>query len=263
MATMATMKGAFGSMKEIGDIVANFDFSKIDVRSKSAEDYLHTNLAPSFGALNAETVKKMDEVLKVCISGTTTLLAKVPPEERTWEKVNSMFMQNPLVEPMGDGISRADKFLNKSSSDFKIDGSPDAAIVKVVQTWFVNLIADEDVLKSTKIDIEVLGRIVAQSGATITSFENFFAKHEHHEKTIIDIGVLRYPDMQNPYFKVYRIKLFAWSDSNRILFHQEDSNGIIGEFTFRKFKPRKEVIDKMNPDAKRKAVEAADNIFGF
>ncbi|XP_024537194.1 uncharacterized protein LOC112348596 [Selaginella moellendorffii] len=263
MATMATMLGAFGSLKEIGDIVANFDFSKIDVRSKTAEDYLHTNLTPSFGGLNAETVKKMDEVLKVCIAGTTDLLAKVPPKERTWEKVNSMFMQNPLVEPMGDGISRADKFLNKSSNDFKFDRSPDAVIVRAVQTWFVNLIADEDVLKSTKIDIEVLGRIVAQSGAAINSFKTFFANDEHHEKTIIDIRVLMYPDIQNPYFKVYRIKLFAWSDSYRILYHQEDSNGITGEFTFRKFKPRKEVIENMNPDAKKKAVEAADNIFRF
>ncbi|XP_024534186.1 uncharacterized protein LOC112347482 [Selaginella moellendorffii] len=199
---MATMLEAFGSLKEIGEIVGSFDFSKIDVRSTSAEDYLHTNLAPSFGDLNAETVKKMDEVLKVCIAGTTTLLAKVPPEERTWEKVNSMFMQNPLVEPMGDGVSRADKFINKSSNDFKFDGSPDSAIVRAVQTWFVNFIADQDVLESTKINIEVLGRIVAQSGATINSFETIFAKHEYHEKTMVDIGVLRYPDMLNPYFKV-------------------------------------------------------------
>lgn len=97
-----------------------------------------------------------------------------------------------------------------------------------VQTWFTNVIADDDVLKSTKIDIDVPAKIVAQSGATIVSFETFFAKNEHHEKTLIDIGVLRFPDIDRPYFKLYRIKLVAWSDSSRILFHQEDKNGITG-----------------------------------
>lgn len=59
-----------------------------------------------------------------------------------------------------------------------------------------------DVLAATKIDINVLGRIVASSGATIDSFESFFAKHEHHEQTMLDIGILRYPDIDHPYFKV-------------------------------------------------------------
>ena len=86
--------------------------------------------------------------------------------------------------------------------------------------------------------------IVAQSGATITSFEEFFFRTEEHSKDIIDIGVLRYPDLNRPLFhvsrplvrcncvlmqaQIYRIKLYAWSKSTRVLFHQEDSNGIFG-----------------------------------
>lgn len=71
----------------------------------------------------------------------------------------------------------------------------------------MKFIEDEDVLESTKIDINVLGRIVAQTGATVDSFEAFFAKSEHHEQTIIDIGVLRFPDIDHPFFKVYRNKI--------------------------------------------------------
>ncbi len=76
---------------------------------------------------------------------------------------------------------------------------------------------------SGKIDIKVLADIVATTGAAIDSFETFFAKNEHHEKTVVDIGVLRYPDIDQlrfisilpvllgiiffsrPFFKVYRI----------------------------------------------------------
>ncbi|KDR77777.1 hypothetical protein GALMADRAFT_65750, partial [Galerina marginata CBS 339.88] len=69
--------------------------------------------------------------------------------------------------------------------------------------------------------------IVAQTGATVDSFESFFAKTEKHEKTIVDIGVLRFPDQDHPYFQVYRIKIHAWSESERVFFVQEDSNGIL------------------------------------
>ena len=69
-------------------------------------------------------------------------------------------------------------------------------------TWFTNLIDDPDVLNSTQIDSKVMADIVAQTGATITSFEDFFFKQEEHSKDIVDIGVLRYPDIDRPYFQV-------------------------------------------------------------
>lgn len=71
-----------------------------------------------------------------------------------------------------------------------------------MKTWFVNLIADDNVLQSTKIDVNVLAQIVAQTGATVDGFETFFAKKEHHEQTLVDIGVLRFPDIDHPFFKV-------------------------------------------------------------
>ena len=71
-----------------------------------------------------------------------------------------------------------------------------------VQGWFTELISDSDVIQGSGINIDVLAKIVAQSGATVDSFGSFFAKRERHEKTIIDIGVLRFPDIEHPYFKV-------------------------------------------------------------
>lgn len=113
----------------------------------------------------------------------------------------------------------------------------------------MSLIKDSDVLRSTKIDIKVLAEIVAQTGATITDVGTLFFKEETHERNLIDIGVLRYPDIDYPYFKVcetlgklkggqvefnngitqvYRIQLKAWSRSRRVLMVQEDYNGITG-----------------------------------
>ena len=61
---------------------------------------------------------------------------------------------------------------------------------------------DPDVQNDTKIDIAEMANIVGQTGATVTNFVNFFHKHEVHEKTVMDVGVLRFPDIDHPYFKV-------------------------------------------------------------
>jgi hypothetical protein len=262
--TGATLANVFGqdALKGIGQLVKNFDFSKIDVTDKKKEDYLHVGLAPSFGKLDSESVKMVDDKLKVIIAGTMRALeARRKQGELSWDDVMSTLMQNPLLEPSDGKVDRADKLIKSGTNVFKFDGSPDAAIVKEVESWFVKLVQDKDVLDDTKIDIKVLAQIVAQTGATVDSFETFFYKSEHHEKTIIDIGVLRFPDIEKPYFKVYRIKLTAWSTSSRVLMVQEDQNGITGEYNARNFRPRESVINGLKEETKKQAIEEANNLF--
>lgn len=258
-AAVPLVASVFGSAVEVGQLVKDFDFSKINVSDSKSQEYLHTDLAPSFGKLNKESLKGLDDKLKIMIAGTMKTLGKL--HDKSWKSVLSTMMQNELLEPDSTEIARADKLIKSGSSDFKFDGSPSQGIINEVKTWFVKLISDDDVLQSTRIDIDVLARIVAQTGATITSFETFFAKTEHHEQTLIDIGVLRFPDIDHPYFKLYRIKLVAWSDSTRILFHQEDKNGITGEYNSRIFRPRQSVIDGLTESARAKAIAAANAMF--
>ncbi|KAI4730337.1 hypothetical protein E4T49_01911 [Aureobasidium sp. EXF-10728] len=271
--------GTDGKVPNIGELVENFDFSKLSVKDHKRSDYLHCDLAPSFGKLTKAGLQRLDDELKIMIAGTTKLIGEIPPEQRSWDKVIECCMQNPLMEPKDDKpISREDEMLEKSSSVFKVSGAPDDSIVKKVShaigiryshtddnikvaTWFHKFIDDQDILDSTKIDINTLGRIVAQTGATISDFESFWGKHEVHEQTMVDIGILRYPDIDNPFFKVYRIQLVAKSDCTRILFAQDDMNGIRGRFDCRKFKPRESVTKSMTSEARGKAVSYANSLF--
>ncbi|KAF4622191.1 hypothetical protein D9613_009427 [Agrocybe pediades] len=263
LAAAPTLAKVFGDKKAIGDIVKNFDFSKMDVRESTREDHLHMGLAPSYGPegeLKSEAIKLMDKHLKIMIAGTMKSLEAVPPKERTWEKILAIMMQNPLLEPEVETTARVDKLIKNGHNVFKFDGSPDAAIVKEA-TWFTKLISDEDVLKSTKIDIKVLANIVAQTGATVDCFASLISKTERHEKTIVDIGVLRFPDQDRPHFQLYRIQLHAWSQSKRVVMVQDDSNGITGEYFSRNFRPRKSVIDGLKPETQALAIKQAEDIF--
>ncbi|QGI59999.1 hypothetical protein CEK26_003978 [Fusarium fujikuroi] len=251
-----------GKVLQAGDLVKNFDFSKMNVKEVTKQDFLNCALAPSFKKLSSAEIQALDDEMKIMITGLTKQLGKLSPNDRTWDAIVSLCAQSPFLAPLDDGIARTDSLVKNSSSAFKTDGSPDSGIVKEVTAWFKKLIQDEDVLNSTKIDINVLGRIVAQSGATVDSFESFFHKTEEHTKTVIDIGVLRYPDIDNPYFKIYRIKLTAWSKSTRTLAWQEDRNGIQGEFNVRKYKPRSSVINNLTDAAKAGATKQAADILG-
>ncbi|KAJ3561089.1 hypothetical protein NP233_g10409 [Leucocoprinus birnbaumii] len=263
----ATLAAVFGPeiMKGVSNVIKDFDFSQCNVKDSTADDYLHVGIAPSFANINSESVKALDEKLKFMIAGTMRALEKKRTDVQralTWDEVISVLMQNSLIEPDDGKIDRADKLIKPSKVNaFKFDGSPDAAIVKEVETWFQKFINDPDVLGSTKIDINVLGKIVAQTGATVDSFETLFYKNEHHEKTLVDIGILRFPDEAHPYFKVYRIKLTAWSASARYLFVQEDQSGITGEFNARNFRPRASVIDRLKKETIAQVAKEAEALF--
>lgn len=62
------------------------------------------------------------------IAGTMKALAKV--QDKSWKNVLAAMSQNELLQPDGEEIARADKLIKESSSDFKFDGSSDAAIVR-------------------------------------------------------------------------------------------------------------------------------------
>lgn len=220
------------------------------------------NLAASFGTLNKESVKMMDEKLKILIAGTVRSLQMT--NDLSWQNVVSIFNQNSLMEKIAQSeINKSDQLIkDRGTGAFRFDGSPDAAIVKEVDAWFVNLIGnDQDIIQDTKIDIKLLANIVAASGAGIDSFEAFFFKKEYHEKTVVDVGILRFPDIENPFVKVYRIKLTAWSDCTRVLFVQKDISGITGQFNAMKYKPREAVMEGLKEETKKKAIAEAEDLF--
>lgn len=252
------------AIKNVGNLVKSFDFGSINVRDKERKDYLHCDLAPGFVGLTKDSIKMMDDKLKVMIAGCNIELTKMKPEERTWDKIMSVFTECPVLEPMDgpeNNVSRTDKLIKKSREEFKFKRSENSAVENEVYEWFKKLISDDDVIKTTKIDIKTVEDIVATTGEAISGFVSFFVKSEHHEKTLVDVGVLRYPDVDHPFLKIYRIQISCWSDCRRILFVEDDASGVTGTFNMRRFKPREAEIDGMRAEVRKKAVQEAEDMF--
>jgi len=239
-----------------------FSPEPLEVYDTQRTDTLGCTLAPSFGTLNKDSVLTMDNGLKVILSGTLRTLRNIPEGDRTWDTIMQAVRQNALLETTPpDEVTRVDSLIKEGQYTFKFDGSPDAAIVKEVEAWFDKLISDRGIREATKIDINVVAKIVAQTGATVTGFLSVFKKEEYHERVLVDIGVLRFPEPSHPFIKFYRIQLKAWSYCDRVLANQEYRNGITGEFNSRRFRPRKSVIDELSSAVLQKGVDEAESLF--
>jgi len=247
-------------VKTIGDIVSS-GISKM----KTIEDKgVHQSLAPSFGdESKLGDLKKLDDALKVFIAVINKKILQIPANQRSWDTIQALFLKDVLSTPKGDPVVVTPPDYTKNDTNwFKVDGSPDPKIVDEVLRWWANkAVPDEDIRKDTKINIKELANIVAWTGATVTNFWNFFAKSEYHSKTVLDIGVLRYPSPNEPYFKVYRLQVTAFSDCTRILGYQKDTNGITSNLTYRSFLPNDENIKKISEETRKKAIDEIDKLF--
>ncbi|KAG4252837.1 hypothetical protein FPRO03_08286 [Fusarium proliferatum] len=233
--------------------------SQVDEHLKGNSDDVIVDVGPVFGQLNEQTVGKLDENVQIMIAGMTKSIAGIPIPERTYEKILALFSQSPLVQVHGNGISKSDSLIKQSDSEFRTDGSPDDKIVQEVAAWFRRLVGEE-IMAATNIDISVLGKVVAQSGVTAKDLSTIFKGKEHAEKSL-DVAGIRYPEPGRPNFSVFRIHLTAWSDSDRILHMQHDSNGITGEVFQTDYVPRSSVMDNLKPEVRERAIGAAKGMF--
>ncbi|KAJ7735018.1 hypothetical protein B0H16DRAFT_1731528 [Mycena metata] len=112
----------------------------MNVKDSKRRDYLHCDLAPTFGTLNSASVRKLDAHIKVMIAGTMHILDKIPPKQRTWDGIIASMNQNNFIEPYGDVVGRTYKLTKGRVNVFKFDGSPDPKILVKVEEWFAGLL---------------------------------------------------------------------------------------------------------------------------
>ena len=114
--------------------------SQLSVNDSSRNDFLHTELAPSYGKLTSESIQAMDDELKIMIAGTMKTIANIQPENRSWDNIKSALLQNPVIEADGDPIFKADSLNKEGTNVFKTDGSPDDGIVQEVSSSIEELL---------------------------------------------------------------------------------------------------------------------------
>eukprot|EP00595_Chromulina_sp_UTEXLB2642_P001360 CAMPEP_0196762162 /NCGR_PEP_ID=MMETSP1095-20130614/1524_1 /TAXON_ID=96789 ORGANISM="Chromulina nebulosa, Strain UTEXLB2642" /NCGR_SAMPLE_ID=MMETSP1095 /ASSEMBLY_ACC=CAM_ASM_000446 /LENGTH=303 /DNA_ID=CAMNT_0042112563 /DNA_START=32 /DNA_END=943 /DNA_ORIENTATION=+ len=241
-------------------------FATEGFRDISVHSTFTYKLAPCFGTLTNDAVKLMDENLKVAIAGTVKELEKAVANNNlvSWEDILHIFSNNTLLVPYDKDEYRTDSYQKDSNDVFRVDGGPRPEVVQEVTQLVNKVIADDDIIQGTSIDagkIHELACVVAETGSRVDSFEAFFATQDKIEKTLLDVGVLRFPELGTPHFKVYRLQIFAYRYCKRILMAESNKSGISITLNVRKYRPNDEVIAGMKKQSIAKAVALADSLF--
>nr|POE49185.1 hypothetical protein CFP56_32335 [Quercus suber] len=243
--------------------------------SRLAEDYVNTSVAPAFGSLTSESLQHLDEELKILALEATRAIHAVPVALRSWDRIVEALTANQAIRRVSNDIHRSDTYKNVDSGLFRGDGVNEG-VKRQVYSWFVNLIGDDDVLQVTRIDIDAFGHIVAVHGQEINDPAEIFYRSKSQDRTIMDIGLLRYPDPDHPHMKLYRIQLHAWARSEGVLCWSEDTNGIDCSkchlllasplltslaFDLMLLGPDEEHLRAMTESARKESIKEADGLF--
>ncbi|KAF9562411.1 hypothetical protein CPC08DRAFT_722278 [Agrocybe pediades] len=248
----------------INELVQKFNFSRVDVQDASKNDYLVVHLAPSYGAeghAGKVSLSKLDDNVKIMITGTLKTLSKLEPSERSYESVLGSLTRNPLMETVASSeiIKRADKIFKDDTHFMKVDWK--------VQAWFNSVIDDKETVAASGITRKVLEDVVALSSHFIKESSIFEGlsevietpvKKEKFEKTILDITFLRFPTEKSPMFKLNHIVLHEWTQYEKIALLEKQTTGITCDYVSREFKPRTTTLDALKPETREGAIKQAE-----
>ncbi|RXW18539.1 hypothetical protein EST38_g7315 [Candolleomyces aberdarensis] len=246
-------------VKQLERIFKETNARELGERHSREDDKVNVNvgLAPCYGTLRKDH-KGMDDKLAVMVAEIVNLLdeAQTRGEKLDWDTVQSIFMQSKSMVPpcKEDTVENYRNFSERNTKLFNHKGrssAPIEAVCHEIEGWFNELIQDKNVLDFTILKgLSGVKDIVARHGVSQK-------KRGSWNKVFLDIGVLRFPDMENPFVRVYRIRLTAWATCKKNLsFIEKNRNGITGEYHSCVYKPRRELIaelsQKARDDAKRK-----------
>ncbi|GAB1602307.1 uncharacterized protein LOC115232471, partial [Argonauta hians] len=249
----------------VGEARAMWERNTVKDIVKTKQLPYHTGLAASYGNLTTADIKAMDKELQIMIAGTNEKMRQLREKNGdrniTFDEYVNVMRKNVLLvtDDTEDVVRGSFKGFGKVRI---MQNSINADIVNAVIDWFVNkLVIDKDVLAATKIDIVDFANIVGLTGAAIDSLESILMKNVYVERSVVDVGVLRYPDLKHPFFKLFRIQLFAYKKSSRILFVQKDESGIRGQYESKVFRPNDTVMKRLSKAVEERAMKMAQDMF--
>jgi hypothetical protein len=169
----------------------------------------------------------------------------------SWADIESAMSQHEIIESREPvRIASSSYVVTDETNWFKFDGSPDEDKVQDLERWIENFIVtnDHEVFEDTRMKDEVVDKLVRSvtgTGSSITLWNPLTIIHSKDvEKiSVIDVGMIHLPTIEEPYFKVYRIRVDTIRTCSRWFFGESNKGIIFVEMYSKKYYPRTEIID--------------------
>ena len=110
--------------------------------------------------------------------------------------------------------------------------------------------------------LDRLVNIASECGAALKDPVSLFFATDQKSDKVMEIGIIRFPSKGDPRIKLFRLVIFAFFKSTRILLSQHDQSGFEVEYDSVEFKPNTAAIDKKFAQ-KAKEKLAQEDTFDF
>ena len=222
-------------------------------------------VAPSIsadGTFDSESLEAVDNYLKLALFSTVASIDALMLKEGnalTWEKIVNTVEQDPLlVAREGGELTVSDSKTTSSGWTLGGNGSADPVLSLEIETWIHNKIGNKDLRDTVGSDrIKAVADLYAESGASLDSFAHLFANNADEEKTLFDVGILRFPDFTHPFLRLFRVLIRVTRHDQRVFFVQSDTSTITIDVHSKEYVPRAEIFEKM---AKKTIEDAAAEV---
>lgn len=236
--------------------------------------FIHTHVAKEFDSVNlSEWVQALDEEMSVaCCMAVRDLklwMKKHGADYLTWDRVVGIFNNCDYIikdEESSKRINDVKTFDEISVFNFQ---GINVARKRQILTWFKDLFnkhGEQSVVDNSVIvqegTLDRLADIASECGAAISDPTTLFAATEQKSDKVMEIGVIRFPKKGDAKIKLFRLVIFAFFKSSRILFGQRDQAGFEVEYDSVEFRANTDAIDTTQAD-KAKAKLAQPDTFDF
>ena len=243
----------------------NTPYSKVFIHTRVAKEFDGVSLSDWAQALDDE----MSVACCLAVKDLKKWLKEHGADYLTWDRVQSVFNNCDYIvkdESSSKRINDIQAFDQTRWFDFP--GSDEVRKRKIL-TWFKDLFnkhGEQSVLDNSIIvqggTLNRLADIASDCGAAVKDPASLFAATDSKRDKVMEIGVIRFPAKGNARIKLFRLSIFAFFKSSRILFAQRDQAGFEVEYDSVEFKPNTAAIDTKFA-AKAKAKLAEEDTFDF
>ena len=240
-------------------------FSKVFIHTKIAKEFDSTSLSEWVQALDDE----MSVACCMAVKDLKVWLKEHGADYLTWDRVQSIFNNCDYIVKDEKSSKRINDIKTFDETRwFNFPGS-DMARKRIILTWFKDLFnkhGEQAVVDNSVIvqegTLDRLAEIASECGAAVKDAGSLFYGTDSKRDKVMEIGVIRFPKKGDAKIKLFRLVIFAFFKSARILLTQRDQAGFEVEYDSVEFRPNTAAIDAKFA-GKAKAKLAQEDTFDF
>lgn len=235
-----------------------------DVAITSDFPPIHEHLGLNIG--DTKLLKDIDAAMKLGMVNAVEAVKKKQGESGgfiSWKDLTRIFesegaeLYRPCIE---EDKTHSEHAWEETGLFLKFDGAPSPSAIANAEGCMKKTVRDADIWGMLQIDTDLIKKVFGEEGICVTDFMSIFARDKKVAHIAIDVGVVRFPRMEDPCFKVYRFRVIVFRAETSILFINKKSAGIFCEFRERKYVMTKMFTDKFDAAATEKVNAKFDEL---